>query len=101
MELQENLRQLCVYRLANETGKPEQWWDYITRFGAECAMKDKNYNAKCAEKVPPHHSPLSPPPLCQSVNASLFTGNSSAVCPKVQPARLPKLAACCCDFSVA
>lgn len=55
MELQENLRQLCVYRLANETGKPEQWWDYITRFGAECAMKDKNYNAKCAEKVAPHH----------------------------------------------
>lgn len=79
MELQENLRQLCVYRLANETGKAEQWWDYITRFGAECAMKDKNYNAKCAEKVLPHHSPLSHPPPRQAVTASFFTGNSSAV----------------------
>lgn len=48
---QENLRQLCVYRLANESGKPWVWWDYITRFGAECSMHDRTYNQDCAEKV--------------------------------------------------
>jgi len=49
--VQENLRQLCVFRLANDTGKPWLWWDYITRFGAECSMHDNKYNEQCAEKI--------------------------------------------------
>ncbi len=49
--LQENLRQLCVFRLANESGKPWVWWDYIVRFGEECSMHDHTYNQACAEKV--------------------------------------------------
>jgi hypothetical protein len=49
--VQENLRQLCVFRLANESGKPWLWWDYIVRFGEECSMHDRTYNQDCAEKI--------------------------------------------------
>lgn len=49
--VQENLRQLCVFQLANATGKSWLWWDYNTAFGEKCSMKDKNYNQECAEKV--------------------------------------------------
>ena len=48
---QENLRQLCVFKLANQSGQPWQWWDYVTRFADECKMSEKNYNEECAEKV--------------------------------------------------
>lgn len=48
---QENLRQLCVFQLANESSKPQMWWDYIVRFGEECSMHDRTYNQACAEKV--------------------------------------------------
>jgi len=49
--LQENLRQLCVFKLANESGKPWLWWDYVTKFGDECSMVDRTYDEDCAEKV--------------------------------------------------
>lgn len=49
--VQENLRQLCVYQLANDGGKPWLWWDYVTRFGEECTMAGKTYDEACAEKV--------------------------------------------------
>ena len=51
--LQENLRQLCVYKLANESGRPWVWWDYTTRFADECKMSDNNYGEDCAERVSP------------------------------------------------
>ncbi|KAL1193981.1 Vacuolar-sorting receptor 4 [Cardamine amara subsp. amara] len=47
----ENLRQLCVYKVANETGKPWVWWDYVTDFQIRCPMKEKKYNKDCAESV--------------------------------------------------
>eukprot|EP00897_Mesotaenium_endlicherianum_P008556 jgi/Mesen1/7729/ME000407S06957 len=47
----ENLRELCVYKQANETGKPWIWWDYVTDFKLRCTMAEKNYNTECAEKV--------------------------------------------------
>uniref|UniRef100_A0A0D6R212 EGF-like calcium-binding domain-containing protein n=1 Tax=Araucaria cunninghamii TaxID=56994 RepID=A0A0D6R212_ARACU len=47
----ENLRQLCVFRVANESGKPWLWWDYVTDFHLRCPMKDKKYNKECAEAV--------------------------------------------------
>ncbi|THU61594.1 hypothetical protein C4D60_Mb07t24970 [Musa balbisiana] len=28
----ENLRQLCVHRVANETGQPWVWWDFVTDY---------------------------------------------------------------------
>ena len=48
---QENLRQLCVFKLANASGQPWQWWDYVTRFANECKMSEQKYNEECAEKV--------------------------------------------------
>ena len=58
MFMQENLRQLCVYQLANESGVPWKWWQYVTKFGDECKMSENQYNEECAERVrlPPCHS---------------------------------------------
>ena len=48
----ENLRQLCVYRVANETlRRPWVWWDYVTDFQIRCPMSEKKYNQECAEQV--------------------------------------------------
>ncbi|KHN42313.1 Vacuolar-sorting receptor 1 [Glycine soja] len=47
----ENLRQLCVFKVANETKKPWVWWDYVTDFQIRCPMKEKKYNKKCADAV--------------------------------------------------
>ncbi|XP_073008579.1 vacuolar-sorting receptor 1-like [Typha latifolia] len=47
----ENLRQLCVFRVANESKKPWIWWDYATDFHIRCPMKDKKYNKECADTV--------------------------------------------------
>ncbi|XP_051133954.1 vacuolar-sorting receptor 3-like [Andrographis paniculata] len=47
----ENLRQLCVFRVANESRKPWVWWDYVTDFQIRCPMKEKKYNKECAESV--------------------------------------------------
>nr|XP_017259200.1 PREDICTED: vacuolar-sorting receptor 3-like [Daucus carota subsp. sativus] len=47
----ENLRQLCVFKVANETQKPWVWWDYVTDFQIRCPMKEKKYNKECADKV--------------------------------------------------
>ncbi|KAD3067584.1 hypothetical protein E3N88_35464 [Mikania micrantha] len=47
----QNLRQACFYKVANETGKPWLWWDYVTDFSIRCPMKDKKYNKECADEV--------------------------------------------------
>lgn len=47
----ENLRQLCVFEVANENKKPWVWWDYVTDFHIRCPMKEKKFNKKCAETV--------------------------------------------------
>jgi hypothetical protein len=47
----ENLRQLCVFRVANETKKPWVWWDYVTDFQIRCPMKEKKYKKDCADAV--------------------------------------------------
>ncbi|KAJ0801109.1 putative EGF-like calcium-binding domain, PA domain, complement Clr-like EGF [Helianthus annuus] len=47
----ENLRQLCVFKVANETNKPWVWWDYVTDFQIRCPMKEKKYNKECADAV--------------------------------------------------
>lgn len=49
--LQENLRQLCVFKLANESNVPWKWWEYVTKFGDECKMSQNQYNEECAERV--------------------------------------------------
>uniref|UniRef100_A0A1J3DX64 Vacuolar-sorting receptor 1 n=1 Tax=Noccaea caerulescens TaxID=107243 RepID=A0A1J3DX64_NOCCA len=47
----QNLRQACVYRVVNETGKPWMWWDYVTDFSLRCPMKEKKYTKECADEV--------------------------------------------------
>lgn len=47
----ENLRQLCVFKVANESKKPWVWWDYVTDFQIRCPMKEKKYNKECADAV--------------------------------------------------
>lgn len=49
--VQENIRQLCIFKLANDSNKPWVWWDYVTKFGEQCKMKDNKYNEECAEQV--------------------------------------------------
>ncbi|CAA6669866.1 unnamed protein product [Spirodela intermedia] len=47
----ENLRQLCVHRVANETRRPWVWWDFVTDFHLRCSMKQGKYSLNCAEEV--------------------------------------------------
>ncbi|KAK3031179.1 hypothetical protein RJ639_035336 [Escallonia herrerae] len=47
----QNLRQACVYKVANESKKPWLWWDYVTDFAIYCPMKEKKYNKECADQV--------------------------------------------------
>ncbi|KAL3614341.1 Vacuolar-sorting receptor 3 [Castilleja foliolosa] len=47
----ENLRQLCVFRVAKESGKAWVWWDFVTDFQIRCPMKEKKYGKECAEGV--------------------------------------------------
>lgn len=47
----QNLRQACFYKVANESGKPWLWWDYVTDFAIRCPMKDKKYTEDCSNKV--------------------------------------------------
>lgn len=49
--VQENLRQLCVFKLASEQGKPYIWWDYTTKFSQKCTMSKQDYGQRCAEEV--------------------------------------------------
>ncbi|XP_052182613.1 vacuolar-sorting receptor 6 isoform X2 [Diospyros lotus] len=47
----ENLRQLCVHRVANESNRSWVWWDYVSDFHIRCSMKRKRYSKECAEDV--------------------------------------------------
>jgi hypothetical protein len=47
----ENLRQLCVHRAANATGRPWVWWDYVADYHLRCSMKENKYSKTCAEGV--------------------------------------------------
>ncbi|KAK1291708.1 Vacuolar-sorting receptor 1 [Acorus calamus] len=47
----ENLRQLCVFKVASESKRPWAWWDYVTDFQIRCPMKKKKYNKECADTV--------------------------------------------------
>ncbi|KAK3003160.1 hypothetical protein RJ639_018926 [Escallonia herrerae] len=47
----ENLRQLCVHRVANQSNRSWVWWDYVTDFHIRCSMKQKRYSKECAEDV--------------------------------------------------
>ncbi|XP_057435410.1 vacuolar-sorting receptor 1-like isoform X2 [Lotus japonicus] len=47
----QNLRQACFFKVANESGKPWQWWDYVTDFSIRCPMKENKYTEECSDQV--------------------------------------------------
>ncbi|XP_073066473.1 vacuolar-sorting receptor 1-like isoform X1 [Primulina eburnea] len=47
----QNLRQACFFKIAKESGKPWQWWDYVTDFSIRCPMKEKKYTKECSDQV--------------------------------------------------
>ncbi|XP_047307238.1 vacuolar-sorting receptor 1-like isoform X1 [Impatiens glandulifera] len=47
----QNLRQACFFKIANETGKPWLWWDYVTDFSIRCPMNEQKYTTECANEV--------------------------------------------------
>jgi hypothetical protein len=40
-----------VHRVANESGRPWTWWDYVMDYKIRCSMKEKKYSKTCAEDV--------------------------------------------------
>ena len=49
--VQENLRQLCLFKQAKEDKKPWLWWDYLNAFRDQCTMGSKKYDEECAERI--------------------------------------------------
>lgn len=47
----QNLRQACLYKIANESAKSWLWWDYVTDFAIRCPMKENKYTKECADQV--------------------------------------------------
>ncbi|KAK7294876.1 hypothetical protein RJT34_17774 [Clitoria ternatea] len=47
----QNLRQACFFKVANESGKPWQWWDYVTDFSIRCPMKENKFTEECSDEV--------------------------------------------------
>ncbi|KAL2549558.1 Vacuolar-sorting receptor 1 [Forsythia ovata] len=55
----QNLHQACFFKIANESGKPWLWWDYVTDFVVRCPMKEKKYTKDCADQKPEYDHPPS------------------------------------------
>jgi len=36
--VQENLRQMCLFRHLNDTGRGQLWWDYVSQFITDCCQ---------------------------------------------------------------
>ncbi|XP_052151875.1 vacuolar-sorting receptor 7-like [Oryza glaberrima] len=47
----ENLRQLCVHRVANARNASWLWWDYVADYHLRCSMKGDHYTRRCADDV--------------------------------------------------
>ena len=47
----ENLRQLCVHRVANSRNASWAWWDFLADYRVRCSMREKKYSRRCAEEV--------------------------------------------------
>ncbi|KAM7263589.1 hypothetical protein ACFE04_001272 [Oxalis oulophora] len=47
----QNLYQACFFKIANASGKPWLWWDYVSDFSIRCPMKENKYTRECADDV--------------------------------------------------
>jgi hypothetical protein len=45
--VEENLRQMCLFRHLNETGRGLLWWDYASRFIAQCCNPEDLVSGLC------------------------------------------------------
>ncbi|KAK9804303.1 hypothetical protein WJX72_005862 [[Myrmecia] bisecta] len=48
--VEENKRQLCIFKQANEKSQPWLWWDYVAAFAEHCTMAANQFNADCAHQ---------------------------------------------------
>jgi len=46
--VEENKRQLCVFKIATDKKQPWLWWDYAAGFAEECTMQ----NGRFADRSP-------------------------------------------------
>lgn len=47
--VRENVRQMCVFQVANATGEPAKWWDYVVKFQVDCTVnKEVSWTEQCA-----------------------------------------------------
>lgn len=49
--VEQNLRQLCVFRWGKDHQKPWIWWSYVTENGKRCAMGANRYSRDCLQTV--------------------------------------------------
>eukprot|EP00808_Paulinella_micropora_P010848 g70476.t1 len=49
--IQENLRQICVFRTVNQTREYHKWWDYVSKFQEKCALEDDLWTEACSNSV--------------------------------------------------
>lgn len=47
----ENLRQLCVHRVASARNVSWVWWDFVVDYRVRCSMKEEKYSRQCARDV--------------------------------------------------
>ena len=50
--MQENLRQICLFKHVNETAKDAartQWWNYVENFLKQCT--DRNFTKSCSDQI--------------------------------------------------
>lgn len=45
--VEENKRQLCVYKIASDKKEPWKWWTYAADFAEHCTMKNGRFADRC------------------------------------------------------
>ena len=50
--VEENKRQLCVWKLLGDKKQADKWWDYAAGFAAECTMANGRFSdATCIKTL--------------------------------------------------
>lgn len=50
--VRENLRQLCVFQVADKAGHQRKWWDYVALFAQDCDHPSKaDFNEQCSART--------------------------------------------------
>lgn len=54
--MEENKRQLCVFKIASDSKEPWKWWDYAAGFAEQCTMQNGRFADRCS--TDPMRNPL-------------------------------------------